>query len=213
MNENKLELIETDIKNVIDKKYEPEMQLYYVNIGPFQKQTQAYILLSTIGNSALNEFMKFSCWANMWFDEENDHKHRWPIIDELDAFTKNKTNCMVFDLYYNMNNNCKYDKLFIHNTNNQKEGTYGYLLYNSRTKKTLHRYIIEGTPDALCINLKRDFSLLYYIDKYEYYQKNYCDNNIKKYRELEEYYKERNKIKGYPLITVQEYWNQLNDVA
>ena len=72
---------------------------------------------------------------------------------------------------------------------------------------------VYSNRDMKSINLKRDFSLLYYIDKYEYYQKNHCDNNIKKYRELEEYYKERNKIKGFPLITVQEHWNQLNDIA
>jgi len=140
------------------------------------KQKQALIIINTIAGGRLSNDMTFSGYGHIEF-EETDTKNRYPIVSYLDAYNRNKTNCLIYDLKDTHKNQGYYDKCFIYHTVGRQEGNYGYVLYNSETGNLLHKYFIEHEYDTLCIKLTESFNLLYKLPKIKYYNENH--NKIK----------------------------------
>lgn len=154
-------------------EYKFEFQHWFFATDNF-KQKQIDNILCIIGNGRLNDFLKFSGYGNISFDE-NDKGHRYPTIVEQDKYNRFKSNCIIYDMTYNRFNNGKFDKCFIYHSNGNQIGNYGYVFYNTQTGKLSHIYFVEDTYDALCQSLIKSFySLLkdelwinYYAKKYD----------------------------------------------
>lgn len=152
-----------------ERLYELECSLYYLDIDNF-KEKQVGILLRTLLGGRLYDYMRFDKYAHIEFLLE-DKKHRYPIVTELDSFNKLKTNCIEFNLTYNTKNNGQFDKLFLYNTiyKAEKGGCFGFFLYNTKTKKCLHKFLIDYPIDNLCYYLNREFNFMYDKCIFEWY--------------------------------------------
>lgn len=201
------------MENKLDKL---EFSLLYLDISPFQEK-QFMILRNTLLNSRLGKYMKFLNYGSISFDE-NDTKHQFPKVTYLDSFKRGKTHCMVFDLYYNSNNNGKYDKLIIYTTMTTRDGYYGYVFYNSKEGKSSHRFMLDFLADAVATSLNRDFNLMlntvivdWYLNKAQSIEAAKTDNtvhvpNIIDYENMKQEYHNRMLI-GFPEnVTVEDYW-------
>lgn len=158
-------------------EYNLEFNYNYIDTDNF-KQKSANILVSTIAGSRLNDYMKFSAWAHIDFNDE-DKLHKYPHITELDKFSRSKTNCIIYDLVSNpYNNDNIYDKCFIYRSNNSKDSTYGFIMYNTITGKSSHIFYIIEIYDALCVRLIQFFNTLSKKHLFDYYNHRfYCCNN------------------------------------
>ena len=76
------------------------------------KQKHYGILLSTIGNSRLINYMHYDGPGLITFNED-DIQHNNPIVTLMDKYNRLKTNCLVYSLTENTSNMGYYDKLFI----------------------------------------------------------------------------------------------------
>lgn len=153
----------------IERLYELESNLYYLEFDNF-KEKQTSILLKTLLGGRLYDYMRFDKYAHIEFDPE-DKKHRFPIVKELESFNKLKTNCIEFNLTYNTKNNGQFDKLFLYNTiyHSEKGGCFGFYLYNTQTKKCIHKYLIDYPIDNLCYYLSHEFNFMYDKCIFEWY--------------------------------------------
>lgn len=147
-----------------------EFNLYYLDVNNI-KQKHYLILSNLIRMSHLGEYMVLNGPGHLYF-EEDDHKHRYPKIEKLEQFNRNKVNCMIYDLPYNAKNDEFYDKMFIYYSDS-KTPYYGYLAYNQTTGKCVHRYLINGDYNDLTRVLNDFFETLFNSDIYEYYSKKY----------------------------------------
>ncbi len=193
--------------------YNVEMQLYYLDINSF-KEKQTYMIINTIGACRIGNYMSFKCYANLKFDEE-DTKHKSPIITELSGFTRGKTNCLVYDLNYNTYNNGQYDKLFIFMTTSKKELYYSYIFYNTKTGKCFHKFLIPDLIDELVISINNylyDLLNTVYINFYlkknkdlDLFKKGLKSNdklygNLLDYKEMLQEYQDRINIGKSPQV-------------
>ena len=153
-------------------KYENlKFNFFYLPISNF-KEKHYLILQKTIGNSHLCDFMKFKCPAKITF-EDSDKKHQYPIIEELDTFKRKSVNCMVYNLTHNSSNQGYYDTLFLYYDEGIKTPSYGYLLYNSKTQKMNHKFLIYGDISDLCIDLNFTFRTMYNAKIYDHFSRKY----------------------------------------
>lgn len=144
-----------------------EFTHYNFNCDSFKKR-EAEVLLSIISGGRLNDDMKFAGYGSITFDEENDSCHRYPSITTADSggnafmdisLGRSNANCITFDLPKTYRNSA-YDKLFIYKTNGStgKGVWYGWVAYDSASKKHSHRFFIEYDIQELVLALNRFFS-------------------------------------------------------
>lgn len=136
------------------------------------KQKHYSILLSLIGNSRLQEFMKFDGPGLITFAED-DTKHWNPIVTRMEKYNRLKTNCLIYTLPENPNNMGYYDKLFIYWTAGSKISYYGYVMYNTNTGKNEHIYFIDDNYNDLTRCLNQSFNALFNKELFAYYAKKY----------------------------------------
>ena len=140
---------------------------YYFNCDNF-KQKDAAILVHLISNSRLNFEMSWAGYGNISFDEaDTAHQYANISFDEENAkvYNRKTANCLVFNLKNSENNPGYYNKLFMYHTmksNNSAGKWYGYVLYNSITKKTLHQFFIDHEYTDLTKNLNTIFMSMNY---------------------------------------------------
>jgi hypothetical protein len=163
-------------------KYNFEFWRWHFNCDNFN-QKHSSILLSIISNGRLGRYMTFGSYATITFDEE-DTAHRYPTITELENFSRNKTNCLIFDLTENEKNQNVYDKLFIYHSNGSQHDFYGYVLYNTETKKMMHKYFVTHEYDELCIALTKTLNTLEKSSLYNLYSNRYDSSKNKNNNEL-----------------------------
>ena len=176
-----------------------ELQLWYVPLLTF-KEKQYDILKNSIGAGRLTQFVKYRCPCNIAFDEA-DHKHRYPLITEYETFKRASINGMIFDLTYNTKNNGQYDKLIVYYSGNNKDKSLGYVLFNTQTKKSTHRFLIDDLPDAIPQMLHRDFNLMLNSVIYNHY--------IAKSKSIKDMM--QNKIKLVNLVNITDYHNMIQE--
>lgn len=132
------------------------------------KQKQALIIINTISGGRLMNDMVFDGYGHIEFNEE-DVKHRYPIISYLDSYNRNKTNCLIYNLKNTQRNQGYYDKCFIYHSAGKQEGNYGYVFYNSETGDVSHKYFIEHEYDVLCVKLTESFNTLFKRPIFDFY--------------------------------------------
>lgn len=152
------------------KEYNLEFSVYYINTDNF-KQKNAEILISTFANSRIHEHLSFAGYANIEFSDD-DRKHRYPHITELEKFARSKTNCLVFNMHKSGHND-KFDKCFIYRSNNHREPTYGYVFYNTETGEMNHVWGVTEAYDALCIRITQTLNLMINTPLYDFYSKKF----------------------------------------
>lgn len=134
------------------------------------KQKQVTILRNVLEGGRLIWDMKFSTFAIITFDEE-DTKHLYPHIQEIEDYNRLHTNCMIYDLFKTDANRGFYDKLIIYQTNGAKgNGYFGYFLYNSETKEFVNKFYVDRTEDELARQLHKSFNLMRFRERYEPYK-------------------------------------------
>jgi len=147
--------------------YKPEMQLLYLDIAKI-KEKDLFILKNTIDGSRLNdEHLRFNSFANISFADD-DKKHQFGIIVPYASYNRLKVNCLIYDLKENVQNNGQYDKLFVFTT--KGDGNYlSYIMYNTKTNVSSHKFLIENQADYLLQSLNRDFFIMLKSDVYQFY--------------------------------------------
>lgn len=163
-------------------KYNFEFWRWHFNCDNFN-QKHSSILLSIISNGRLGRYMTFSSYATITFAEE-DTAHKYPTITELENFSRNKTNCLIFDLSESEKNQNVYDKLFIYHSNGSQHDFYGYVLYNTETKKMMHKYFVTHEYDELCIALTKTLNTLEKSSLYNFYSNRFDASKNKNNNEL-----------------------------
>lgn len=143
----------------------------YIEADVF-KQKHYGILLATIGNSRLSEYMHFDGPGLITFNED-DRQHNNPIVTLMDKYNRLKTNCLVYSLPENTSNMGYYDKLFIYYSAGSKISYYGYVLFNTKTNKNEHIYFIDDDYNDLTRCLNQSFNRMYDETLYAYYGKKY----------------------------------------
>lgn len=164
-----------------DINFEFEFGYWNFNLANFKKK-QMMILLGVIGGSRLGKYFKFSGYGNISFSDE-DTAHRYPIIEMQEKYNRNKTNVLVFDMpVTDRNIDGLYDKMFLYQTDFPHIPNYGYVLYNTKTKKTNHIFYIDYDINDLTISLNKSLSVnpylpiyKFYGDKYDYFKRNRKD--------------------------------------
>ena len=124
------------------------------------KKKQAHIIINMIDLSKLNDDMVFESFGNIKFDE-TDKSHKYPEISYMEDFNRVKTNCLIYNLKNTSKNQGVYDKCFIYNSVGTYENNYGYVFYNTKTGKMMHKYFVDYAEDTLCVKLKQSFNILF----------------------------------------------------
>jgi hypothetical protein len=142
--------------------YNFELRQFGFNFDMF-KQKQAYILKNTISNSRLGYYLSFDNYANISFDE-NDRKFRYPKIEMLDDFNRNKTNCLVYNIKPDTDIYRFYNKVFVFQYIGKIESFYSIILYHTETGKFTHKFFIEYDVTNICISLSTIFNGLHFYE-------------------------------------------------
>lgn len=147
--------------------YSFEFWIWHFNCDNFN-QKHSSILLSMINNGRLSRYMTFSSYGTITFAPE-DTRHKYPTITELENFSRNKTNCLIFNLTENEKNQNVYNKLFIYHSNGLQHDFYGYVFYNTETGKMIHKYFVSHEYDELCIAITKSLNILGKMPLYNFY--------------------------------------------
>jgi hypothetical protein len=129
------------------KNYNLKFIFSYIECNNF-KEKDLILLRNFISGCRLGREIKFSHYANVTFDE-NDKKHDFPIVTEIESFTRGKTNGIVFDMENTSLNNGVFTKCFIYQTLFNNSGAYGYILFNDETNEITHSFNIEYDANEL----------------------------------------------------------------
>lgn len=160
----------------MEEKYDLTLEWFYFDLAKL-KESQVYKIKALIAGSRIGEQMNFCSYAKAYFEPE-DIKHSHLIVEPMENYDKNKVNCLIFDLKYNCQNSGFYNKIFIY-MNQLKEMYYGYVLYNSETKKCNQKAMIDQQEDYIINNLTKDYFTMFNQDVLEF--------NLKKYRAIKQY--------------------------
>lgn len=192
-------------------KYEINLDFYYQTFDNF-RQKGALILQGLMAGGRMVDYAKFHGYATITtFDRKADKI----VIEELEKFNRIRTNCIIYDLTYNKYNPGKFDKLFIYVSNMSRDNAfYGYIMYNTKTGKSVNKYIIEHSDDKLYQYIYKSIIELPNDKLWEHYGKKYdClkrrngldlkDIPVKKdWEEMHEFYEKFPKVpfEGYKNI-------------
>lgn len=151
--------------------YEITLDFYYQTFDSF-KQKACLILQGLFGGGRMIDYAVFHGYGII---TTNGHKADKITIEEIEKFSRSKTNCIIYDLTYNKYNPGKYDKLFIYKTDMSRDNAfYGYILYNTETGKMVNKYNLDYMDDKLyqyiymsIVNLPKDKLFEHYGKKYD----------------------------------------------
>jgi len=176
--------------------YDINLAINYCTFDNF-KQKSAYILNRLFAGGRMIDYAVFSSYGIITpLNEKNNQIH----IEEVDKFNRAKVNCIIYDLTYNKYNDGKYDKMFIYYSTVTRDTTwYGYVFYNTKTGKTLHKYCIDYLDDKLyqyiyksILFLSEDKLWNHYSKKWDALRAHDLKNvkTIKDWEEMHKYYEE-----------------------
>lgn len=132
----------------MEELYIGTMQMPYTECNNF-KEKEALNILAIIGGARVRDFISFTGYANITFDD-NDIKHWHPKVKQLETFTRNKSNALVFNIF-----GCSYDKMYVYKSNLKDNGFYGIILYNTENQKSSNIFNIEYDYSKLMIYINR----------------------------------------------------------
>jgi len=132
-------------------EYTLKFEMPYINCDNY-KEKDLINLFGVITGTRINDMINHYTYGNIKFCD-NDIQHKYPIVTELDNFTRSKTNCIIFDI--NEKYNHKYRKLFIYQTLNRENPYYGIVGLKSDGETLVHTYFINLDYSVLVINMSR----------------------------------------------------------
>ena len=129
-----------------------KLDYFYQGFYPF-KESEVLNITSLIGPSRAGKHIRFKCYGNASFKEE-DSKHELVTIKELDNFERKNSNVVVFEV---IDENCKnvFTELFLYHNVTIAQSSYGLISYNSKTGNVSHKIQIEYDPYDLMIALNK----------------------------------------------------------
>lgn len=138
------------------KTYNLKFLFSYIDCNNF-KEKELILLRNFIGGCRLGREIKFSHYAMVTFDE-NDKKHDFPIVTEIENFARSKTNGIVFNMENTSLNNGVFTKCFVYQTLFRNSGAYGYILFNDETGDSIHTFNVEYDTNELIKHIYRSIS-------------------------------------------------------
>lgn len=113
-----------------------KLNYFYQDFYPF-KESEVLDITSLLGPSRAGKYIRFKCYGNASFKEE-DSKHEFVTIKELDNFERKNSNVVVFEV---IDENCKsvYTELFLYQNVTTAQSSYGLVSYNNKTGKISHK--------------------------------------------------------------------------
>lgn len=151
------------------KTYNLEFSFWNINVDPL-KEKEINKVIWILSQTRHVQDISHVGFGELTFDEINDERHWHPIVEEQMCFNRRKSNCAIFDIHLTRGTNF-YDKLFLYHSNNKRIGNWGYVLYNSKTKKSKHTYFIYDDLNDLISHINKalntmmrndDFSMGHY---------------------------------------------------
>lgn len=129
-----------------------KLDYFYQGFYPF-KESEVFNITSLIGPSRAGKYIRFKCYGNASFKEE-DSKHELVTIKELDNFERKNSNVVVFEV---IDENCKnvFTELFLYHNVTIAQSSYGLISYNNKTGNVSHKIQIEYDPYDLMIALNK----------------------------------------------------------
>ena len=129
-----------------------KLNYFYQGFYPF-KESEVLNITSLIGPSRAGKYIRFKCYGNAYFKEE-DSKHELVTIKELDNFERKNSNVVVFEV---IGENCKnvFTELFLYHNVTIAQSSYGLISYNNKTGNVSHKIQIEYDPYDLMIALNK----------------------------------------------------------
>lgn len=129
-----------------------KLDYLYQTFSPF-KESEISNIVRLIGPSRISECIKFKCYGNASFNEE-DTKHQFMTVMELGGFERKNSNVIVFEV---TDEDCKsvYTELFLYHNDAVRQPSYGLISYNSDTGKVTHKIQIDHDPSDLLIALSK----------------------------------------------------------
>lgn len=129
-----------------------KLDYFYQGFYPF-KESEVLNITSLIGPSRAGKYIRFKCYGNASFKEE-DSKHELVTIKELDNFERKNSNVVVFEV---IDENCKnvFTELFLYHNVTIAQSSYGLISYNNKTGNVSHKIQIEYDPYDLMIALNK----------------------------------------------------------
>ena len=126
--------------------YEITLNFYYQTFDSF-KQKGALIIQNLFAGGRMIDYAKFHGYGIIL---TNGHKADKITIEDLDKFSRSKTNCIIFDTV----NKTKYNKVFVYQSINRENSYYG-IVGLKNNGESVHVYNIELDYAKLVINLLR----------------------------------------------------------
>ena len=125
---------------------------FYQTFSPF-KESEVSNIVSLINPTRAGRCIKFKCYGNASFDDE-DTKHETMTIKELDSFERKNSNVIVFEV---VDEDCKsvYTELFLYHNMAMSQSSYGLVSYNSQTGNISHKIQIDYDSYDLMIALSK----------------------------------------------------------
>ena len=129
-----------------------KLDYFYQGFYPF-KESEVLNITSLIGPSRAGKYIRFKCYGNASFKEE-DSKHELVTIKELNNFERKNSNVVVFEV---IDENCKnvFTELFLYHNVTIAQSSYGLISYNNKTGNVSHKIQIEYDPYDLMIALNK----------------------------------------------------------
>jgi len=132
-------------------EYTLKFEMPYINCDNF-KEKDLINLLGVFTGTRINDMISKYTYGNIKFSD-SDKQHKYPIVNELDNFTRSKTNCIIFDMAEKYNH--KYQKLFVYQSLNRENSYYGIVGLKQDGQPTPHIYFLDLDYSVLIINMCR----------------------------------------------------------
>lgn len=153
-----------------DNTYNFKMDLPYLGMMPFKQKALNVVIMTINGSALVSELSSYS----YGIAEALDNQGTDISVTLTDKFFRGKINCIVFNMKHTAKNPGVYDKCFIYQTTTNP-GYYGYVLYNSKTGKQLHKYGLDLADDRLCQYLKQSIASIQRSMFFDFYSKRFDD--------------------------------------
>lgn len=118
------------------------------------KEKEINVLKNIISFARLGREMTYRCGATITFDE-TDKTHLHPNVHELEKYARSKTNGIVYNVLKSNKNPGIYDRCLIYHTEPHQVGSWGFVMFNSETGKSIHMYMVGDDYSDLIQKLSR----------------------------------------------------------
>lgn len=138
------------------KKYNLEFLHWKLNVSQL-KEKDINKVIWILGQSRHVKDISFSCYGECTFADDDIETHWHPIVEELQSFNRKHSNMAIFDVHVQKGND-RFDKLFLYYSNNTRISNWGYVLYNTETGETKHKYCIYDSFNDLILHINKELN-------------------------------------------------------